>query len=138
MLANRFNKISILCWLNALLLAYTAWIKYSAGCPSCNQTNFLEATGVYIAILGVFISIGLAVLGNFASRSKSLRFIALALVTLCASFASYLQILQYFWASTLCYHCLAAAFIFYAIFCSMAFEIVIRPQFFTIKGESAA
>jgi len=135
LLANRFNKIAVLCLLNAILLAHTTWVRYNANsCPSCNQVSFLKVNGIYIAILGIVVSLVLAAIILFANRHTSLQYLALVISAISASFALYLQIAQFILSGRFCFPCLAAAAVFYIIFCILVLEILIRPRFSIAKG----
>lgn len=124
---NKINKITILSIVNTFILSYTAWVKYSLkGCPLCTYVPFLPINGVTVALVGIGASLTLAVLGYVYSNISISKYIAFIFATLCASFASFLQVAQFYGAKNFCYLCLTAAIIFYAIFAILFYEVIFK------------
>lgn len=133
----KINTTTCLSLINAVLLSYTAWVKYTVkGCSSCNQIFFLPIDGVIIALIGVVASVTLAVLNHFSMRFSSLKYLTLLTAMLCASFASFLQFAQFFWAGNLCYFCLTATIIFYVIFGNLLYKVVIKSIWKKINSST--
>ncbi|NCO66821.1 MAG: hypothetical protein COW32_08360 [Candidatus Aquicultor secundus] len=127
---SRFSRITpALLLINALLLVYTAWLKYNGdACPSCNDLSSFEINGIYIASVGAFASLVLAGLYIATSFRKGLKLLLFILSAVFASLASYLQVIQFYSADDYCYFCLAAAVLFYIAFCAISFEVLIMPR----------
>lgn len=119
------KKLIYLALFNAILLIYTAWIKYDSEiCPECSQNFTLPWSGVTVALAGVISSLILSLLIYLASRLNFIRYLALLVVTINASVASFLQIIQFSGNNSYCYLCLTAAIIFYLIFVVMVFDLI--------------
>lgn len=132
---DKFNKVTILSLFNVALLSYTAWAKYSStGCRSCSQMPFLPLNSVGVAVVGVIASLALAAFSYFSTHTNISKYIVLPLATVCAGFASFLQVAQFLWTNNFCYLCLTAATVFYLIFGIMFYKVVFKSMWSRINA----
>jgi len=106
-----YPKASLLPLGNAVLLIFTAWVKYesSVQCFPCSNDAWIGIpyAGVFIAISGAFTS---GILAVFIARERYI--LSFLITSICAGVSICLQIVQYLFAPSFCYYCLAAAVIF--------------------------
>ena len=121
------RKITVLSFLNSVLLGYLAWVRHAAGgCPGCHKVPFLPVNDVTLAISGSAAALLIAALSYFSGHVKSLRYPTTLLSAACATFASFLLAIQLLYYQTLCYLCLAGTAGFYLSFSLLLYDFTFK------------
>lgn len=132
MAAVRPNIASSIAIVNALILAYAAWVKHSPSrCYFCHQTTYLPVSDLNIAYVGIAMSLFIAVLAHASRVSKRIGFLTLVVSAVCAGVSSYLGIAQIV-SRKVCYLCLMGDIGFYLLFIAMLYIAILKPFLYLI------
>ncbi|MDD4238355.1 MAG: hypothetical protein PHT62_07350 [Desulfotomaculaceae bacterium] len=132
MVRIRLNAGSIIGIINALILAYAAWVKLeTSNCYFCNQTTYLPISDLTLAYLGIAMSLFLAALAYAAKVNKKFGLLALALSAASAVVSSYLVAAQVI-SRHICYLCLVGDIGFYLLFVAILHITVLKPFWYLV------